>query len=51
MFQKIHENIHNFVFIAGVLETGDKALSRIDFMTPVINLSPVSTTPVIINRR
>jgi hypothetical protein len=41
------------IFIAAVVYTGDYALSQtfIDSMTPLNNLSPVTTTPVLINRR
>jgi hypothetical protein len=66
--QKIHGDIHNFLFIAGVVgdklftdvsNIGDKlltvsvllAIKIINSKTPVINLSQVTTTPVIINQR
>jgi hypothetical protein len=41
------------VFTAGVIDTGDKAMFWIfiDFMKPVINLSPVSTTRGLINHQ
>jgi hypothetical protein len=41
------------VFIAGVIDTGDKAILWIfiDSMIPAINFSPVSTTPGLINHQ
>jgi hypothetical protein len=64
IFTKICGDIRNFVFIAGINDTGDKlftgvndtgdyTLSRvhINSMTPVINLSPVTTTLAMVNRQ
>ncbi len=54
---KVCGDIRNFVFVAGINDTGDKLLTgvsdtgdntlsrvHINSMTPVINLSPVTTT-------
>jgi hypothetical protein len=59
---KYHGGVGNFVFIAGivdtgdklftdVVDTGDKALFQVFIysMTPAINLSPATRTPAIIN--
>jgi hypothetical protein len=47
-FAKIHEDIHNFVFIAGVNDTGDNLFTGInDAGDLLLLLSLVSLTPVI----
>jgi hypothetical protein len=46
---QIRVDIRDFVFIKGVVDTDDKFRIFIDSMTPAINLSLVTTTPVIIH--
>ncbi len=50
MFTKIHGDIHNFVFIAGVIKLFTSVNKPGDKLLAPINLSLVTTTPVIISR-